>query len=108
MRNVRNACIFGAVLFAAIATAADPRAISADTREADVREARAARVEARRGGLTDIGDAQNEKNRYARCDAHQGADRDYCIRRMNGEGTVSGSVEGGGVLRELRVIVPAE
>ena len=108
MRTIRYACIAGALLYSAIAVAADPSPSKSDARDPNVREAQAAKVEAKRGGLTDAGQAQLERNRYARCDAHQGDDRDYCIRRMNGEGTVSGSVEGGGIYRELRVKVPAE
>ena len=62
---------------------------------------RAANQERPRGNLTDAPDA----NKFARCDYHKDPnDREYCIRRMKGEGTVSGSVEGGGVMRELRVI----
>ena len=73
------------------------------------REAGAARVEARRGTLAADDNTDFEKNRLARCDLHKNADeRDYCLRRMRGEGTTSGSVEGGGILRELTVIVPAE
>ena len=30
------------------------------------------------------------------------------LRRMHGEGTVSGSVESGGIYRELRTTVPAQ
>lgn len=72
------------------------------------REAGAARIEARRGTLgqenTDF-----EQNKMARCDVHKNAEeRDYCLRRMRGEGTTTGSVEGGGILRELIVVVPAE
>ena len=99
-----------AMLFAAMATAAD-RSDSPGTnaRDSSVREARAARQEARRGRLTENATPdQQERNRYARCDAHAAQDRDYCMRRMNGEGTVSGSVEGGGILRELTVTVPAQ
>jgi hypothetical protein len=71
------------------------------------REAYAARDEARHGTLAEGADF--ERNKLARCEAHKdAAERDYCLRRMRGEGTVSGSVEGGGLLRELRVIVPAE
>ena len=65
-----------------------------------LQEAGAALQEARRGRLTD-GDAQFERNRLERCDRQPLEDRADCIRRMNGEGTVSGSVEGGGILREL-------
>jgi hypothetical protein len=73
------------------------------------REAGAARVEARRGELArGENAAQFEQNKYARCDKHSGEDRELCIRRMNGEGTVSGSVQGGGIYRELRVTVPAQ
>jgi hypothetical protein len=108
MNILRNTGIAGALLFATIAAAADPSASTAAARDPSVREAQAAKVAARRGGLTEADEAQLKQNRYARCDVHRGEDRDYCIRRMNGEGTVSGSVEGGGIYRELRVPVPAE
>ncbi len=98
-----------AMLFAAVAVAAD-RSDSTNTnaRDPSVREAQAARQEAKRGRLQDEDTAQFERNRRARCEYLPAEDRDYCLRRMNGEGTVSGSVEGGGVLRELRVTVPAQ
>lgn len=71
-----------------------------------LREAGAAYDEARRGRLgTDDGDF--ERNRLRRCDRQPPGEREYCIRRMNGEGVVSGSVAGGGILRELTVVVPA-
>ncbi len=108
MKPHQTACILGALLFAAIATAADRKSTGTDARDPAVREAQAARVEAKRGGLSDVDEARREQNRFARCDAHQGEDRDYCIRRMKGEGTVSGSVEGGGIYRELKVTVPAQ
>ena len=74
---------------------------SGQDRQTCLREAGAAAQEGPRGGLTDAPDA----NKFARCDYHKDPnDREYCIRRMKGEGTVSGSVEGGGVIRELRVI----
>jgi hypothetical protein len=97
-----------AMLFAAMATAADRSDPAADRRDPSVREAQAARQEARRGRLQDESPAQLEKNRYSRCEGLPAEDRGYCMRRMDGEGTVSGSVEGGGVLRELRVTVPAK
>ena len=66
-----------------------------------LREAGAAAQERPRGNLTEAPEA----NKFARCDYHKDPqDREYCIRRMKGEGTVTGSVEGGGLLRELRVI----
>ena len=73
------------------------------------REAGAARDEARRGELArGENAAEFERNKFARCEKHMGEDRELCMRRMSGEGTVSGSVQGGGIYRELRVIVPAQ
>ena len=73
---------------------------SSQDRATCLREAGAAAQERPRGNLTESADA----NKFARCDYHKNPeDREYCIRRMNGEGTVSGSVDGGGVMRELRV-----
>lgn len=71
-----------------------------DERKTCLREAGAALQEWRRGGLTDEA-ARLEKNRLARCDYQPEKDRAECIRRMN-EGAVSGSVESGAILRELR------
>ena len=104
----RSISIFAvALLFATAAAAADRS--NTDARDPSAREARAAREEARRGRLTENATPEErERNRYARCDNLQGDDRQYCIRRMNGEGTVSGSVEGGGLYRELTVTVPAK
>jgi len=70
-----------------------------------LKEAAAALQEAKRGGLTG-NRSEFERNRLARCDQQPAADREECVRRMN-EGTTSGSVQGGGVLRELRTPVPA-
>jgi hypothetical protein len=82
---------------------------SGDDKRTCLREAGAAQVEARRGTLAADDASDYEKNRMARCDVHKNAEeRDYCLRRMRGEGTTSGSVEGGGILRELVVTVPAE
>lgn len=65
-----------------------------------LREAGAALQEARRGRLDD-GEAEFDRNRFLRCDNQPPQDREACVRRMNGEGTTTGSVEGGGILREL-------
>src|SRR4051812_40076556 len=75
-------------------------------REACLREAGAALQESKRGGLTNE-QAELEKNRLARCDSQPAKDRDECIRRMN-EGTTTGSVKDGAVVRELRTVVPAK
>ena len=71
-----------------------------------LREAGAAFQEARRGRLGD-NEAEFERNRLLRCDQQPAEDRPACIRRMNGEGITSGSVEGGGIYRELTVPVAA-
>ena len=70
-----------------------------------LKEVGAARGEAKRGNLTES--PISSQNAQARCNVLPPADRDDCIRRIQGEGTVSGSVDGGGVLRETRTIVPA-
>ncbi len=72
-----------------------------------LREAAAALAEAKRGRLGER-DSAYERNQLLRCEHQSGEDREDCVRRMRGEGTVSGSVEGGGVYRELRRTVPAK
>jgi hypothetical protein len=67
-----------------------------------LREAGAAMQEAQRGRLENRQDPF-EQNRLLRCDSQPAADRQDCLRRMNGEGTTSGSVQGGGIYRELVV-----
>ena len=65
-----------------------------------LREANAAFAEAKRGGLDD-GPVDYHANALKRCEPLRGDDRQACIARMNGEGTTSGSVAGGGIYREL-------
>lgn len=76
-------------------------------REACRREAGAARQEAQRGGLTS-GD-QAEQNALARCQLLQpAADRADCEARVRGAASsTSGSVMGGGVIRETVTPAPA-
>lgn len=69
-------------------------------RSACVREAHASYAQAQRGSLTKA-DAPYAANARQRCDALPGADKADCLARMSGHGTVSGSVESGGMLREL-------
>ena len=71
-----------------------------------LQEAGAALQEAKRGNLGG-GMGQYEQNQLRRCDAHPAEDREDCLRRMRGEGTISGSVEGGSIYRELRTTTPA-
>jgi len=80
---------------------------TAEDQKTCLREAGAAQQAARRGKLVEK-DEDYAANRLARCNVHKDPqEREYCIRRMQGEGTVSGSVAGGGVLRKLVVTVPA-
>lgn len=65
-----------------------------------MKEAAAALAEARRGALAKPG-ADLAANRMQRCDALPGDQRKACLARMQGQGTTTGSVEAGGVLREL-------
>jgi len=68
-----------------------------------LKEAGAALAEARRGRLDNgVSARQLADNRVARCAAqHDPSDRADCERMARGEGTVVGSVEGGGMVKEL-------
>ena len=44
------------------------------------------------------------RNALRRCEPLPESDRKDCVARMNGRGTTSGSVEGGGIYRELVTI----
>lgn len=71
-------------------------------------EARHARAERRRGGLY-TPQASLQANALARCQVFQpGPDMEACRARVMGQGSVSGSVEGGGLLREYAISVPVE
>lgn len=72
-------------------------------------EAAAARADERAGRLSRGATAdQYQRNALARCDVfRETADRDSCIQRVR-SGEVSGSVQEGGVLRELTEQVPVQ
>jgi len=78
-------------------------------REDCLREAAAARQAARRGKLENPGDAaEYRRNALRRCERLPEQFREDCIARMQGEGTMTeGSVEGGGIYRERRELIPA-
>jgi hypothetical protein len=88
--------------------AACNRGQTAEDHATCMREAGAALQESRRGDLTNAGRTQKQENAQARCDALTGSDRDACVARMHGQGTVSGSVAGGGELREIVTPMPAK
>jgi hypothetical protein len=67
-----------------------------------LKEAGAALHDAKMGRLSD-GDNAYQKNALIRCNALPAEDSSACRRRIAGEGSVSGSVRDGGLLRELVV-----
>jgi hypothetical protein len=71
-------------------------------RNACMKEATKARNSARNAPIYD--DATYKHNKFDRCRVLSGDEARDCFARMKGEGTVSGSVEGGGVLRETVTI----
>ena len=73
-----------------------------ESRSACEREAGAAAQAARSGDLRSMEASTYERNALARCDAFQTPqDKAECQARMGSRATVGGSVEGGGLLREL-------
>ncbi len=82
---------------------------SGQDRETCLKEAGAALAEARRGNLSEEGSRRDlRSNRMDRCKALSGDERSDCVARMRGEGSVEGSVKGGGILREKVTIVPGK
>ncbi len=73
-----------------------------------LKEAGAARDAAKKGQLNDA-DAKYGPNAKQRCDALTGDEAKDCLARMQGSGTVSGSVEAGGLYRQTvtTTIMPA-
>jgi len=75
-------------------------------RAACMKSAGAAREESLRG-KSDGAQGDFEKNALLRCDAQPAKDRADCVARVRGQGTSSGSVQGGGIIRETVTTVPA-
>lgn len=78
-----------------------------------LREAGAAREEAGRAGLTTAGPAGNSANAMERCHLQPAADQADCMARLEGSTgktstTTSGSVMGGGLIRETVTTTPAK
>jgi hypothetical protein len=69
-----------------------------------LREARNAQAEKKRGALDNAG-GQFQANAVARCDVLTGEDKAACQARMMGFGSTSGSIAGGGLLREVETVV---
>lgn len=78
---------------------------TAEDRATCLREARNAQADKRRGVLTTVGTLRD--NALARCSVHrEKIDQDACQERVQGAAQVSGSVAGGGLLREYVVTLP--
>lgn len=71
-----------------------------------LKEARNALADKRRGVLDKAG-AKFDANATARCDVLSGDDKSACRARVMGYGKTTGSVAGGGVLREVETVVPS-
>lgn len=69
-----------------------------------LKEARNAQGDKKRGMLDNAG-ARFEANASARCDALAGEEKAACQARMMGFGSTTGSVAGGGLLREVETVV---
>jgi hypothetical protein len=79
--------------------------MSHQDKTACLREAAAALQESRRNRLESGGNASFQANATARCNAQPAADRDACVQRITGSGSAQGSVEAGGVLRQVETPV---
>ena len=69
-------------------------------------EARNALAEAKRHLLSDTTANLFERNQFKRCRVFKGDDREACEARVRNEGTSTGSVQSGGILREVVRPVP--
>ncbi len=73
---------------------------SSQTFDSCMKEAKAF-LNARAGSNPTVSAEQLERNAVSRCDPLTGDERTACVARIRGEGTVSGSVAGGGIVREI-------
>jgi len=73
-----------------------------------MQEAGAALVENRRGNLSTAPAQQLAVNTEDRCGVQTGDDRVACQARMEGLGRTEGSVEGGGIIREITIVKVGE
>lgn len=124
-RLAASLCAAGLMLAAGAAQAADPigragiqaqyeqdvaackNGSTGQERTACMREAGAAREEANRQRLSDGTTDQHQQNMLDRCNRLPADSRQDCITQMTSPTQVRGSVQGGGVLRETVIQVPA-
>ena len=72
-------------------------------------EARNALAEAKRNLLSETTTNLFEKNQLKRCRVFKADDREACEARVRGDGSSTGSVQSGGILREvIRPVPPAK
>jgi hypothetical protein len=100
----------GATSAAVTTTTGDPyKACNDGTSNEDhatcMKEAGAAKAEAQRGQLTN-NDGDFRRNALQRCDALPADEKEPCRLRILGAGSTSGSVAGGGVIREVTTQTP--
>jgi len=79
---------------------------TAEDQKTCLKEAGASLQAARQHDLSTPSQAERIANARKACDPLSGLDRKACLARAEGDGTISGSVAGGGVLRENSVTVP--
>lgn len=124
-RLAASLCAAGLMLAAGAAQAADPigragiqaqyeqdvaackNGSTGQERTACMREAGAAREEANRQRLSDGTTEQHQQNMLDRCNRLPADSRQDCMTQMTSPTQVRGSVQGGGVLRETVIQVPA-
>lgn len=90
---------------AAALLGASAQALGAQAQSPAEREARAAKFSRE---LTTLPEAQLKANALRRCENLPAFYKVDCEARVNGQGQVSGSVAGGGLLKETTTTVPAE
>lgn len=79
-----------------------------ESRTSCLRDLGAARQQARSQPRAPVSPEQLQRNALQRCEVHTAADeRTICERMVRGEGEVSGSVSGGGLIRSIETTVPA-
>jgi hypothetical protein len=71
-----------------------------------LKEAGAAYLEARRGARANAPGTDLQQNATRRCEAQPAADRAACEQRILGAGSTTGSVNGGGLIRQTETKVP--
>ena len=62
---------------------------------------------AKNAGKVDNAGGQFEANALSRCEVFSGDEKVTCIARMKSNGQATGSVGGGGIIREIQTVVPS-